>query len=81
MELADQALVKKVNAELEENLAVNNVPRGKRSIMEAGLVLGREELEVAVKSVLIEANPLRGLENPEIRVKVSDLTRDFMIRV
>jgi hypothetical protein len=80
MELADQALVKKVNAELEENLAVN-VPRGKRSIMEAGLVLGREELEVAVKSVLIEANPLRGLENPEIRVKVSDLTRDFMIRV
>ena len=79
MELADQALVKKVNAELEENLAVN-VPRGKRSIMEAGLVLGREELEVAVKSVLIEANPLRGLENPEIRVKVSDLTRDFIIR-
>lgn len=80
MELADLALVKKVNAEPEENLGVN-APRGKRSIMEAALVLGREELEVAVKSVLIEANPLRGLENPEIRVKVSDLTRDFMIRV
>ena len=81
MELADQALVKKVNAELEENLAVNNVPRGKRSIMEAALVLGREELEVGVKSVLIVANPLRDQENLEIRVKVSDLTRDFMIRV
>ena len=80
MELADQALVKKVNAELEENLAVN-VPRGKRSIMEAALVLGREELEVGVKSVLIVANPLRDQENLEIRVKVSDLTRDFMIRV
>jgi hypothetical protein len=49
--------------------------------MEAALVLGREELEVAVKSVPIGANPLRDLENPEIRVKVSDLTRDFMIRV
>jgi hypothetical protein len=36
---------------------------------------------VAVKSVPIGANPLRDLENPEIRVKVSDLTRDFMIRV
>ena len=80
MELADQASVKKVNAEPEENLAVN-APRGKRSIMDAALVLGREELEVAVKSAPIGANPLRDLENPEIRVKVSDLTRDFMIRV
>jgi hypothetical protein len=36
---------------------------------------------MADQGVLRRENPLRGLENPEIRVKVSDLTRDFLIRV
>ena len=81
MGAVDQDLVIKVNGEPEESGA-DNAPRAKRFIMVAALVLGQvRDRVMADQGVLRRENPLRGLENPEIRVKVSDLTRDFLIRV
>ena len=81
MGAVDQDLVIKVNGEPEESRA-DNAPRAKRFIMVAALVLDQvQDRVMADQGVLRRENPLRGLENPEIRVKVSDLTRDFLIRV
>ena len=60
----------------------DNAPRDIRFIM--AVLLGQDlgaELVTADNVVHPKGSPLRDRENPEIRVKVSDLTKNFLVQV
>lgn len=60
----------------------DNAPRDIRFIM--AVLLGQDlgaELVTADNVVHPKGSPLRGPENPEIQVKVSDLTKNFLVQV